>query len=89
MYISVIIRQRSGRVVKSFHLTGIQIFDKILLWIWRDLFISFLSVASDHQRQRLPNMLREIEDALGWVALERLLVGGSACENISAVLRIH
>ncbi|KAI0052665.1 hypothetical protein FA95DRAFT_1553324 [Auriscalpium vulgare] len=76
LYISTVIRRRKTRkVVKSFQLTGVLSFEKVLLWIWRDLFVSLLANAPE-QKELVHNMLQTIQETMGWPALERMLFGG-------------
>ncbi|THH17576.1 hypothetical protein EW146_g3246 [Bondarzewia mesenterica] len=81
MYVSVVIKQKSGKTVKSFHLTGAHNFDRVLSWIWRDLFLSVLAAGNERQKKQVPQMLHEIEEANGWPSLERILCGGRLFMN--------
>lgn len=76
LYLNVIIKRRSAKVVKSFYLTGAAAFDRVLHWVWRDLFLSLLATGSERQKKHIPEMLGEIEKMMGWQGLERLLHGG-------------
>ncbi|KAG2126274.1 hypothetical protein DEU56DRAFT_916078 [Suillus clintonianus] len=76
MYISVKIRRASGKVVKSFHFTGAHNLERVMLWIWRDLFIVILADGTKRQKATIPDMLDDIRAEYGWKALERLLYGG-------------
>ncbi|EIM85332.1 uncharacterized protein STEHIDRAFT_131963 [Stereum hirsutum FP-91666 SS1] len=76
LYLNVIIKQRSAKVVKSFYLTGAAAFDRVLHWVWRDLFLSLLATGTERQKKHIPEMLGEIEKMMGWHGLERLLHGG-------------
>jgi hypothetical protein len=78
-FVNITIKNRSGKIIKTFNLDGAHRIDQALLWIWRDLFGSLL--ASDNQRQN-PEMLAEIERVKNWPALERILYGGKYGENI-------
>ncbi|KAF7331050.1 hypothetical protein MVEN_02445300 [Mycena venus] len=66
--------RRSGKIIKQFNFTGFRDIDRALLWIWRDLFVSML--AKRIRTEKIPGMLSDIEESLGWQALERLLYGG-------------
>nr|GAT47193.1 predicted protein [Mycena chlorophos] len=72
--ISVAIRKK-GKTVKRFHLGGPRQMDRVLLWIWRDLFVCMF--VKERGTDNIPNMLTDIEECLSWEALERLLYGGS------------
>lgn len=76
MYISVKIRRSSGKVVKSFHFTGAHNLERVMLWIWRDLFVVMLADGTKRQKLAIPDMLDDIRAEFGWNALERLLYGG-------------
>lgn len=76
MYISVKIRRSSGKVVKSFHFTGAHNLERVMLWIWRDLFVVMLADGTKRQKSAIPDMLDDIRTEFGWNALERLLYGG-------------
>lgn len=76
MYISVKIRRSSGKVVKSFHFTGAHNLQRVMLWIWRDLFVVMLADGTKCQKSAIPDMLDDIRAEFGWNALERLLYGG-------------
>lgn len=77
MFISVKITRSSGKVVKSFTLIGAHNLEKIVLWIWRDLFITVLATGTKRQRSVVPDMMDDIRILLGWRALEQLLRGGT------------
>ncbi|KAJ7062853.1 hypothetical protein C8F01DRAFT_1135447 [Mycena amicta] len=72
--ISVAIRKKD-KIVKKFNLSGPRQLDRVLLWIWRDLFVCMF--VKDRGTDNVPNMLTDIEECLSWEALERLLYGGS------------
>ncbi|KIJ59771.1 hypothetical protein HYDPIDRAFT_177707 [Hydnomerulius pinastri MD-312] len=76
MFIPVKIRSSSGRLVKSFSLTGAHNLERVMLWIWRDLFVTMLATGTKRQRKNIPEMLDDIRTLLGWRSLEHLLYGG-------------
>jgi hypothetical protein len=80
IYISAKIRRSSGKVVKSFHFTGAHNLERIMLWIWRDLFVVMLVDGTKRQQAAIPEMLDDIRVEYGWKALEQLLYGGNKCE---------
>ena len=88
MYVPIVLRRRSGRRVKSFEINGAHNIEEALLFIWRDLFLSLLAHGTSRQIERIPEMLEEIDDLLGWNSLERLLYGGRKCESFF-VLFVH
>ena len=77
MFLTVDIKTSPGTLVRSFDINGAQNVDEVLLWIWRDLFVSILAMGGKRERKLIPEMLADIEDILGWQSLERLLYGGS------------
>jgi hypothetical protein len=76
MFLTVDIKDSCGKLVRSFNINGAHNVDQVLLWIWRDLFVSILARGRDRQKEMIPEMLADIEDVLGWPCLERLLYGG-------------
>lgn len=82
MFVPVKITRSSGKVVKSFTLNGAQNLETVMLWIWRDLFITLLATGSKRQRSTIPDMMDDIRVLLGWRALEQLLRGG--CKRTSS-----
>jgi hypothetical protein len=76
MFLTVDIKDSRGKLVRSFNINGAHNVDQVLLWIWRDLFVSILARGRDRQKEMIPEMLSDIEDVLGWPCLERLLYGG-------------
>ncbi len=68
------------KIVKHFSVVGPQNLDRILLWVWRDLFVSLLADGSEADKKRIPDFLDDIESSLGALALERLLYGGKSSE---------
>jgi hypothetical protein len=79
MLVIVTIKKTCGKVVKTFSLTGANSIDEVLLWIWRDLFVSLLANGAKRDKKMVPEMLVDIERVFGWNALERLLYGGKYC----------
>ncbi|KAH7881845.1 hypothetical protein F5I97DRAFT_1939714 [Phlebopus sp. FC_14] len=76
MPIPVKIRRTSGALVKSFLLTGAHNLERVMLWIWRDLFVTLLATGTKRQRNSISDMLDDIQTLLGWRSLEYLLYGG-------------
>ncbi|KAJ6615540.1 hypothetical protein B0H10DRAFT_2040928 [Mycena sp. CBHHK59/15] len=66
---------QKGKVVKKWAMAGPRNIDRVLLWIWRDLFVSMF--AKGKHTEKIPEMLVEIEECWDWQALERLLYGGA------------
>lgn len=76
LYISVVIKQKSGKTIKAFQLTGAHKLNKVLQWIWRDLFLTLLATGNEAQKKQVPDMLQAIDRAMGWTSLEHILTGG-------------
>ncbi|KAF9449489.1 hypothetical protein P691DRAFT_703138 [Macrolepiota fuliginosa MF-IS2] len=75
MYVTVSLKDKERRTVKYFGFTGPRNLDQVCLWIWRDLLLSML-VEDPRSRSRVQTMLLDIEEAMGWQGLERVLHGG-------------
>jgi hypothetical protein len=76
LYLPVHIRRRSGELVKLFEIGGGQNIESIILWIWRDVFLTMLAADRPRYPEVIGEMLGEIEEVLGWKVLERILYGG-------------
>jgi hypothetical protein len=76
--VRVTIKDDTGKTVKHMSVLGPQNIDRVLLWIWRDLFVSLFSKGSKRDKDKIPEMLEDIETLLGVDGLERLLYGGEA-----------
>ncbi|KAF8505436.1 hypothetical protein F5888DRAFT_434913 [Russula emetica] len=74
-FVTNIRRRKTGKVVKTFRLVGVAHFERVLLWTWRDLFVSMLA-SNPGQKQLVPDMLQDIRAILGWKSLPRMLFGG-------------
>ncbi|KAI1792599.1 hypothetical protein LXA43DRAFT_1093556 [Ganoderma leucocontextum] len=81
MYVPITIKRKSGKVVKSWQVNGAHNIEEALQFIWRDLFLSMLATGTQRQIKQIPEMLDDIEDIMGWTALERLLYGGRKCPH--------
>lgn len=81
MSVNVTIKNQGGKVVKDFAVSGPRGIERILLWIWRDLFVSLLARGTSWDKKKIPEMMESIESVMDWTALERLLYGGKQCES--------
>lgn len=81
-FVTNIRRRKTGKVVKTFRLVGIGHFERVLLWTWRDLFVSMLA-SNPGQKQLVPDMLQDIRAILGWKSLPRMLFGGRMSQFLS------
>ncbi|SRR5216684_2881885 len=68
-------RRKTGKIVKTFRFVGIAHFERVLLWTWRDLFVSMLANGPG-QKHAVPGMLQDIRTILGWKSLPKMLFGG-------------
>ncbi|KAJ3782775.1 hypothetical protein GGU10DRAFT_362784 [Lentinula aff. detonsa] len=79
--VDLTIRTSAGELFKQFSLPNIQDMDKILLWIWRELFVSMLAAGESHARQKITEMLEDVEDSFGWRSLSKIIYAGNKDEN--------
>ncbi|KAE9399815.1 hypothetical protein BT96DRAFT_1019281 [Gymnopus androsaceus JB14] len=75
--VDLAIRSTSGKLINRFAHRNIENMDKILLWVWRELFVSMLAANERQGKKKIPEMLLDIEDCLGWKSLIYALRGGS------------
>ncbi|KAF8173810.1 hypothetical protein K438DRAFT_1850062 [Mycena galopus ATCC 62051] len=68
--------RRKGKIIKEFNFAEPSSIERALLWIWRDVFVSMF--ANNCDTKKIPGMLSDIEENLGWQALERMICGGSS-----------
>ncbi|KAL1743289.1 hypothetical protein HDZ31DRAFT_83529 [Schizophyllum fasciatum] len=74
--ITIPIQRSNGKPVRVFNVAGLLSVDSAILWVWRELFVSMYAVNKKQAKKLVPEMLVEIEERMGWPALERMLVGG-------------
>jgi hypothetical protein len=74
------LKNKHEKVLKRFSVIGPQNLHRIILWIWRDLFVSLLAYGSDREKSKIPDCLEDIELALGIRSLGRLVYGGKSGE---------
>ncbi|KIK51217.1 hypothetical protein GYMLUDRAFT_252249 [Collybiopsis luxurians FD-317 M1] len=74
--VSVKIKSTSGKLIKRFSYSNIQSMDKVLLWMWRELFVSMSASGGRQARKKISEMLVDIEDTFGWKSLAKVLHGG-------------
>lgn len=77
------LKDKGNKVLKRFSVVGPQNLDRILLWVWRDLFVSLLANGAEGDKKKIPTFLEDIETSLGVGALEKILYGGKASELFS------
>lgn len=75
--VDINIKDKEGTIVKRIHVRGAQHIGQVVFWIWRDLFLCFLSDGSEADKKMLPSMLDDIEAVYGFTSMEALLRGGS------------
>jgi hypothetical protein len=78
-FVTNIRRHKTGKIIKTFHIVGVPNFERVLLWTWRDLFVSMLA-SSPGQRQAIPDMLQDIQAILSWEALPKILLGSNTSQ---------
>lgn len=61
-----------------YSVSGPQEVDSILLTIWRDLFVALLATGSKRDKDKIPDMLDDLEDVMGQYCLEKLVFGGNS-----------
>ncbi|EIN04289.1 hypothetical protein PUNSTDRAFT_93003 [Punctularia strigosozonata HHB-11173 SS5] len=76
MFVPITIKTRKGRLVRAFELNGAHQIENVLLWIWRDMFLTMLALNKPRVAKAIPEMLADIELILGWPAVEKVLYGG-------------
>ena len=81
-FVASIRRHKTGKLVKTFRLVGVSNFEHILLWTWRDLFVSMLA-SSPGQKHAIPDMLRDIQAALSWESLPKMVLGSRTSQSAS------
>jgi len=81
MFLNVTIKNKLGKHIKSFDINGAHNVEEVLHFIWRDLFLSMFATGNHRQISKIPDMLEDIEDLMGWRALQRLLYGGKKCQH--------
>ncbi|KAL1939715.1 hypothetical protein VTO73DRAFT_9748 [Trametes versicolor] len=81
LYVPITLKRRCGKLVKSWELNGAHHIEEVLQFIWRDLFLSMLASGSKRHLAKIPEMLDDIEDLMGWTSLERLVFGGRKCKH--------
>ncbi|KAJ3513372.1 hypothetical protein NLJ89_g2993 [Agrocybe chaxingu] len=75
------LKDKHGKIVKQFAVMGPQNINRILLWIWRDLFVCLFAKGSQRDRGKVPDCLEDIQSVLGDNALQRLLYGGKPARD--------
>ena len=81
-FVTSIRRHKTGKIVKTFRLVGVSNFERVLLWTWRDLFVSMLAT-SPGQKHAIPDMLRDIQAALSWESLPKMILGNEQSQFAS------
>ncbi|KAF8911763.1 hypothetical protein CPB85DRAFT_645393 [Mucidula mucida] len=82
--VDITIRTTAGKDVKHFQFHGCHHITTALLWMWRELFVSMSVSGGRRALGQIPSMLQDIEDALGWRALVRILYGGSYSDGLES-----
>ncbi|KAK0231526.1 hypothetical protein IW262DRAFT_489213 [Armillaria fumosa] len=74
--VDISIKRTNGKTVKHFLFHGPHNISTGLLWMWRELFVSFSASGGRQARKQIPEMLLDIEEEMGWKSFVRLLQGG-------------
>lgn len=80
LFVNVTLKTRDGKRVKSWDVSGVQNIEEVLYFLWRELFLCMVASDAKRRTESIQDMLEEIDDLLGWTALERILYGGKKCE---------
>ncbi len=75
--VDICLKRTNGKIVKRFLFHGPHNISTVLLWMWRELFVSFSASGGRQARKQIPEMLLDIEEEMGWKSLVRLLQGGT------------
>ncbi|PBK65574.1 hypothetical protein ARMSODRAFT_960944 [Armillaria solidipes] len=75
--VDICLKRTNGKIVKHFLFHGPHNISTVLLWMWRELFVSFSASGGRQARKQIPEMLLDIEEEMGWKSLVRLLQGGT------------
>src|SRR5712691_9821027 len=81
-FVTNIRRHKTGKTIKTFHIVGVPNFERVLLWTWRDLFVSMLASSPRH-RHAIPDMLQDIQAVLIWEALPKMVLGNKTSQSAS------
>ncbi|KAI5895973.1 uncharacterized protein SCHCODRAFT_01170220 [Schizophyllum commune H4-8] len=76
MPISISIESQKGHQIRLFEVNGLLDIRVAALWLWKELFLSMLTVNVQRAQVITPIMLNEIEDNLEWPALLEILTSG-------------
>ncbi|KIY68721.1 hypothetical protein CYLTODRAFT_373956 [Cylindrobasidium torrendii FP15055 ss-10] len=71
------IRDRNNQIVKHFEFHGPHNLIRVLLWTWRELFVSMSLADGPVYHDMMSTMLDDIEQELGWRSVARVVYGGS------------
>ncbi|KAK0490307.1 hypothetical protein IW261DRAFT_6296 [Armillaria novae-zelandiae] len=74
--VDIRLKRTNGKTVKHFLFHGPHNIDVVLLWMWRELFVSFSASGGRQARKEIPKMMLDIVEEIGWQSLVRLLKGG-------------
>ena len=80
LFVNITLKTSEGKRVKSWDVSGVQNIEEVLYFLWRELFLCMVAANARRRTELIHDMLEEIDDLLGWTALERILYGGKKCE---------
>ncbi|KAI0254196.1 hypothetical protein BJV78DRAFT_59178 [Lactifluus subvellereus] len=81
-FVTSIRHHKTGKFVKTFRFTGVPNFERVLLWTWRELFVSMLA-SSPGQKHAVSDMLQDIQAVLSWESLPKMVFGGRTTDSHS------
>ncbi|KAI0092877.1 hypothetical protein BDY19DRAFT_1054305 [Irpex rosettiformis] len=73
LYVPIVIKSKTGAVIKSFSIEGVQNLESVSEFIWRDMFLSMLASGKEHHEQLVLEMLVDIQRSNGWHQILRIL----------------
>ena len=80
LYIPVVIKSKTGTVVKSFSIEGVHNIESVSEFVWRDMFLSMLARGRKRHEKLVLEMLEEVRRSSGWIQLLRILRPGKKCK---------
>lgn len=78
----MVLKNRTGKVLKTFEEPGLHNVESAILWVWRDVFLAILASKSTSIINLIPDLLSDVDDITGWQGLEQLVLGGLSRESL-------
>ncbi len=93
LFAPVTIKSKTGAVIRSFSIEGVNNLETVSEFIWREMFLSMLASGKERHEKQVSEMLDEIQQINGWAQLVRILRGGKKrkriFQNLFVSLRVH